>query len=346
MTRRAFTATLAALPASLAAAPTGPGPKSQMGLGTASCFNRARADKGFAETLNFIEYARGLGFGGVQAGLTESTREYANKVRRACDQAGMYYEVSARLPRTDSDLEDFKDLVRAAKVAGASVIRTVLFSGRRYENHDTYETFDEARKNAWKMVTLAEPILRKQRMKIAIENHKNFRGPDLLEVMRRIQSEHVGITFDFGNNYVLMEDPVELAQALAPYAYSAHIKDHRLQPYEEGFLLLDAAMGTGVIDIARVMSILRGANPDIRFTLETMTRDALRVPYLTDKYWATFKPIDLPGRDLAKTLRTVRDANDTKPFPEISAMSKPDVIALEEENNITGLRYAQDSLGL
>lgn len=347
MTRRAFASTLAVLPVSAAAAPKGAsGPQSELGLGTASCFNRARAEKGFAETLNFIEYARGLGYGGVQAGLSEPTRGYANKVRRACEQAGMYYEVSARLPRTDSDIEDFKDLVKAAKAAGAKVIRTVLFSGRRYEDHDTYESFNEARKQAWRMITLAEPTLRKQGMKIAIENHKNFRGPDLVEIMDRIQSEYVGVTFDFGNNYVLMEDPVELARVLAPYAYTSHIKDHRLQEYQDGFLLLDAAMGTGVLEIARVISTLRQHNPGIRFILETMTRDALKVPYLREKYWATFGPSDLPGRDLAKMIATVREKQTSEAFPQISAMSKTDVIALEEKSNLTGLQYAIDTLGL
>lgn len=347
MTRRAFTSTLAALPASMAAAPTGgDGPNTALGLGTASCFNRARAEKGFAETLSFIEYARGLGFGGVQAGLTERTRGYASKVRRACEQAGMYYEVSSRLPRTDSDIEDFKDLVKAAKVAGARVIRTVLFSGRRYENHDTFESFREARKQAWRMITLAEPTLRKHGMKVAIENHKNFRGPDLVEIMDRIQSEYVGVTFDFGNNYVLMEDPVELARMLAPYAYTSHIKDHQLQEYDDGFLLLDAPMGTGVLEIARVMSTLRQHNPNIRFILETMTRDALKVPYLEDQYWATFGPGELPGRDLAQMIRTVRERQSSEPFPQISAMPKSEVIALEEKNNLTGLRYARETLDL
>ena len=35
-----------------------------------------------------------------------------------------------------------------------------------------------------------------------------------------------------------------------------------------------------------------------------ITRDPLKVPCLTDRYWATFA--DLPGRHLARTLSLVR----------------------------------------
>ena len=271
---------------------------------------------------------------------------YTGKVRRTCEEAGMYFEASAGLPRSDSDIDQFRDLLKAAENAGAKVVRTVLFSGRRYEEHDSMETYREAKRRAWEMVTRAEPHLRKRRMKIAIENHKNLRTPDLLDMMDRIQSEYVGITFDFGNNYVLMEDPVEMAQALGKYAYASHIKDHILQAYEDGLLLYDAVLGDGVIDLPKVIRLLRQGNPDIKFTLETMTRDALKVPYLTERYWATFEPGEMPARDLAMTLRTIRDTQPKEPLPLFSKLSEEEKLKVEDENVRKGLAYAADNLGL
>lgn len=323
-----------------------------MGVGTASYYyrssseRRAGVEKPITETLTFIEYCRSLGAGGVQAGLSETTRSYATKVRKACEEAGMYFEASARLPRSESEIDGFRDLLRAAEEAGASVIRTVLFSGRRYEEHESMETYRSAKQRAWKMVTLAEPHLRKRGMRIAIENHKNLRTPDLLEMMDRIQSEYVGITFDFGNNYVLMEDPVEMAQALAKYCYSSHIKDHVLREYEDGFELYDQVLGEGVIDLPKVIRLLRQGNPDIKFTLETMTRDALKVPYLAERYWATFEAGDMPARDLAMTLRTVRDTQPKEPLPLFSKLSHEEKLKAEDENVRKGLAYAREHLNL
>ncbi len=350
MTRRSFSKALAALP--FAAGTAVGAPRTAMGVGSASYYfrsghdRRSGAEKPITETLTFIEYCRKLGAGGVQVGLSDRSRGYTSKVRRTCEEAGMYFEASARLPRSDMEIDEFKDLLKAAQNAGASVIRTVLFSGRRYEAHDSLESFRQAWRQAWKMITLAEPHLRKRRMRIAIENHKNLRTPDLLDFMDRIQSEYVGLTFDFGNNYVLMEDPLEMAQALAKYVYSSHIKDHLLKEYEDGFLLHDAVLGEGVIDLPGVMRTLRQANPDIRFTLETMTRDALKVPWLTDRYWATFEPGEMSARDLAMTLRTVRDNPPRAPLPLFSELSDEEKLRVEDENVRKGLAYGIDALGL
>ena len=350
MTRRTFSGALAASALAPSAAPAAP--KTGVGVGSASYYYRWITDrrngveKPFTETLRFIEYCRTLGAGGVQVGLSDTSRSYAGKVRKACEEAGMYFEASGRLPRSEADIDEFRDFLRAAEDAGASVIRTVLFSGRRYEEHDTLETYREAKRQAWNMVTLAEPQLRKRRMRIAIENHKNFRTPDLLDLMDRIQSEYVGVTFDFGNNYVLMEDPVEMAQALAKYSYSSHIKDHLLQEYNDGFQLYDAVLGEGIIDLPRVIRVLRQGNPDIKFTLETMTRDALKVPYLTERYWATFEAGEMPARDLAMTLRTVRDTQPKDPLPLFSTLSEEEKVRVEDENVRKGLAYAAEKLGL
>jgi hypothetical protein len=167
------------------------------------------------------------------------------------------------------------------------------------------------------MVARAEPTLRKLRMKIAIENHKNLRIPDMLDIMERIQSEYVGITVDFGNNYVLMEDPVQIAEAFAPYALTSHIKDHQLDEYEDGIRLFDAQLGTGIIDLPKVISTLRNRQPNIRFNLETMTRDALEVPCFNESYWATYGPNEMSARDLAMTVATARRKHPKAPFPKI-----------------------------
>ena len=349
MTRRQALSLAAAAPVAFSTAVAAP--STQCGVGTASYFRRSGHERKqgktpITETLTFLDYCRELGAGGIQAGLSEPTMAYARKVRRACEQYGMYYEASGRLPRTESEGDAFRDFAKAAREAGASVIRTVLFSGRRYETEYTYESFQQAKRQAWQMVARAEPTLRKLRMKIAIENHKNLRIPDMLDIMRRIQSEFVGVTVDFGNNYVLMEDPVQIAEAFAPYALSTHIKDHQLQEYEDGFRLFDARLGTGIIDLPRVIATLRNRNPNIKFILETMTRDALDVPYLREKYWATYGETEMSAKDLAMTLATIRRTQPKDPFPQISAMPIEQQIALEDENNRAGLAYARDTLGL
>ena len=53
-----------------------------------------------------------------------------------------------------------------------------------------------------------------------------------------------------------------------------------------------------------MIAVLRKANPAVRFSLETITRDPLRVPCLGGKYWLTLG--DVPRGDLERTLSTVR----------------------------------------
>ena len=347
MTRRQFSALAAAAPAALSSAAAAP--VTAMGVGTASYHLRSRYDRDagktpITETLTFAQYCAELGAGGIQAGLSETAGGYTKKVRNVLETHGMYFEASGRLPRDETEIGGFRNLLRAAQDAGASVMRTVLFPGRRYEVHHSYESYSNAATQAWKSLTLAEPQLRKRRMKIAIENHKNLRIPDMLGLMDRIQSEYVGVCVDFGNNYVLMEDAMDVAEEFAKYALSSHIKDHRLKGYEHGFLLEDVPLGEGIMDLKRMVAVLRSAQPSLKFTLETMTRDALEVPYLTDEYWAALP--DLPGRDLAHTIATMLETQPEGKPQKVSALSREVQIRLEDENVRKGLAYGRDVLGL
>ncbi len=297
----------------------------------------------FFDPLTFLEHCRRLGAGGIQIPLGTKDEAYCSKLRGQAEEHGMFVEGILGLPRDRADLERFEAEVRAAKQAGANVIRVVMIPGRRYERFDSAEEFHRLAQRGLESLQRAEPVAARHQVRLALENHKDQRIPERLEVLRRISSEYVGACVDTGNSFALLEDPIEVVEAYAPWAFSVHLKDQAVREYDEGFLFADVPLGEGFLDLARMVKTLRGARPEVRFSLELITRDPLEVPCLTEKYWATFA--DVPGRDLARTLRIVRQ-NACEGLPYVSDRPLDEQVKLEEENVKKCLAYARDHLGL
>jgi sugar phosphate isomerase/epimerase len=276
--------------------------------------------------------------------LGSTERGYLNRVRRTAEKYGLYVEASVRLPHEQSDLDDFKRTVQAAKDAGAQALRAVMLTGRRYETFDSADAFAQFAQQSWKSLTLAEPVVRRQRVKLAIENHKDWRVEELLALLKKISSESIGVTLDTGNNVALLDDPMAMVEALAPYAYSVHLKDMGVEAYEDGFLLSEVPFGEGFLDLPKIVQTVRRSQPNTRFTLEMITRDPLEIPVFTEKYWATFAA--LPGRDLAMMLKTVRNQPPGKRLPRISHLSSEEQLRVEEENVQKCIAYAAGTLGI
>lgn len=135
-----------------------------------------------------------------------------------------------------------------------------------------------------------------------------------------------------------------VVEAYAPYAFAAHLKDMGVAEYDEGFLLADVPLGQGLLDLPRMVQILRKARPEIQFSLEMATRDPLKVPCLTEKYWATFE--DVPGSDLARTLRYVRANESTELLPKVNHLPLDELVKLEEANIKKCLAFAKEHLNL
>ncbi len=89
--------------------------------------------------------------------------------------------------------------------------------------------------------------------------------------------------------------------------------------------------------------MLRKAQPGIRFSLELLTRDALKVPCLSQQFWKTMP--GLPASDLARTLRFVRK-RQAKSLQQVSSRSLEEQVTLEDANVASSLQYARDSLGI
>ena len=103
------------------------------------------------------------------------------------------------------------------------------------------------------------------------------------------------------------------------------------------------SLGAGCFDLKRIVEILKAAKPEIRFALELITRDPLKVPCLTEAYWTTMPAV--PGRDLVRALQFVR-ANRTEKLQQVTALTLEKQVELEDGNIAASLAFAREKLGL
>lgn len=282
----------------------------------------------FHDATGFFEYAQSLGFEGVQTAVRVAEQA---RIIRAKVEAGGYYEGDIRLPKNEADLAAFNNDVQLVRDAGGTVARAVLTGIRRYEGFKSLAAFREFQAQGLKTLQMTEPVLRKHGVRLALENHKDQLTTELIAMLQQLSSEWIGVCVDTGNNIALLEEPHAVVEALAPFATSVHLKDMAVQPYADGFLLSEVPLGTGFLDLPRIIATLRKAHPGIGFNLEMGTRDPLKVPCLTPGYWAPFA--GRPAMELARALALVCNHPLHQPPPSVTGKEVAQVLAEEEANN-------------
>jgi len=254
----------------------------------------------------------------------------------------MYVEIQTFLPKDDPAV--FEHAVKVAKEAGATSLRVVCLLGRRYEMFDTLADWKSAVTGFHRQIAAALPIVERHRMPLGIENHKDWRLEEQVQLLKQYSSEYLGVSLDTGNNLSILDDPTETVVQLAPYTFNVHFKDMGVEETDTGFLLSEVPLGEGILNLPRMVQVIRAARPDVHFSLEMITRDPLHVPCLTEKYWATF--VDVPGIALARTLTGVRAYRPAAPLPRITGLSEQERYALELEQVERSIAYAREHLGL
>jgi 3-oxoisoapionate decarboxylase len=339
--------------AALAAAATMPAfaqdrPKSPLGVAQTALghyFRKARGNnsnqRGPADPIATVDYVRSLGGGGVQMAIPADTDLKA--VRAKLDQHGMMFEGDIRLlDKPSDDPARFEKELRMYKALGAPVVRTVCFVGRRYENFDNMEQYKAWRANALAVLDVCVPIADKVGIPLAMENHKDRVVDEEVEVLKKYSSANFGALVDFGNNIAMCDDPMDVIVKLAPYVKSCHMKNMAVQTYTDGFLLSEVLFEDGFMDIPKMWAILKKSNPKLQPMHELITRDPLKVPVLTDKYWATWP--ERKDKYLPQTMKLVKDHASKKPLPVISTLPPEAQFQAEESNNIRCFEWARKAL--
>ena len=154
-----------------------------------------------------------------------------------------------------------------AQALGATVMR-VVGSSLRFRNEPHGPQLERLAQMFRKAVLVAEAY----GIRLAVENHIDFTGQEMLSLLRSVDSPFLGINFDTGNFVRLLDDPVQAMDALAPYTYATHIKDLKLQrgvPANEWYFFSSAPVGDGVVDNAKLIEKLWRAGFDGILAVET-----------------------------------------------------------------------------
>ena len=159
-----------------------------------------------------------------------------------------------------SNQEAYKDMIAnipRAKAIGADVMRVVGSSLMfRHEPHGPQiEALIAMFKDA---VKVAETY----GVKLAVENHIDFTADEILQLLKGVNSEYLGLNFDTGNFLRLLDDPVKRMEKLAPYVYATHVKD--LLPDKNAspadwFFFAGVPVGKGLIDNQKLAEYLQNA---------------------------------------------------------------------------------------
>ncbi len=349
MTRRSALGAIGATTIGSVVMATEPQQRSRLGLVAFNCAIRRKwmqqqdPKVDLFEPLTFLKHCRDVGVGGMQVSLGVLDAARVKLLRDFAVEYSLCIDGIVNPPKEEADLARFEAEIRTASEVGVQAVRTVVMPGRRYEQFKSLAEVREAEAKALRMLELAVPIVTKHRVRLAVENHKDQRIDERLALYEHLSCEFIGATVDTGNSFALLDDPYGTIEALAPYAFTVHFKDQALREYERGFLLADIPLGQGSFDMKRIAAILKHAKPDIRMMLELITRDPLKVPCLTDKFWATMPQVS--GNDLARALRFVRE-HPAKSLQEVDSLSLDKQVELEDANIAASVKYAREELDL
>lgn len=233
------------------------------------------------DILGFIEQAHEWGLDGVMINLIQdfnldpdwgslgSNRpEHLKKVRELLEKYHMYVELATK----GIGYDHLVQVIQVADALGADIIRTYIpitlgsHADPKTGGEGKYDlgkvrldfdpcVFDEA------VVSLKQiiPVLKKHRIRLALENHEYETSGELVRVMEQIQSPWIGLHYDFGNAMMVWEEPVEAAEKMGPYTITTHFKDHIVIPCTDDkyqHVVCGVPAGRGNIDLKKCLDIL------------------------------------------------------------------------------------------
>jgi 3-oxoisoapionate decarboxylase len=173
-------------------------------------------------------------------------------------------------------------LLRYLKLAvsfDAALLRTLT---RSVEERTSLE-------QAEKWIREVLPEFEAQGVTLGLENYEKHSCRDLADLVRRLESSHVGICLDTVNSLGALETPEVVVVTLAPLTVNLHVKDFVIErvPQMMGFVVSGAPAGAGRLAIPWLLEQMpSGENVTAVLEQWPPLRDSVEATVAMEQEWA------------------------------------------------------------
>lgn len=218
---------------------------------------------------DLLQEAHLLGFNTVQLcdnlALEKMSREEIEKIGEHASSLGLLVEVGMK----GLNPENLMKHLEIADIMSSKFLRVVI-------GQSIYSCTGEKRssiiRNATGILKEALPYCKEHNIRIGIENHFDLTSDDLVEIVRLIDDESVGLILDTTNCLGFIEKPSETLEKFGPYLFSVHLKDYLVEKVEAGYLVSGTVLGEGLLDCEQILKGCIKYNPDCNITIEMTIR--------------------------------------------------------------------------
>jgi sugar phosphate isomerase/epimerase len=193
----------------------------------ANLYHEEMKQKGQENLEYILNKAKSLGISVVSGGLGRCSIEEA---RRLLDKTGIEMELGWAYNYCTKDQDEhkrrqelFKEfLSNVCKPLNVHIVGTCATVTHRWlKEPPLSEQIELIAENIRPLALIAQDY----NVIIAIENHADYRGHEIAEIIRRVNEPNFGARLDTGNPFWTFEEPVDAAKAMAPVTFTTHIKD-------------------------------------------------------------------------------------------------------------------------
>ena len=208
-------------------------------------------------------------------GVLESLEaSYLKEVKTAAEERGLYLEYNFSMDMGGMGIgiqNDLNEAIATAEALGSDIVKVSMdlkrprpVSASRFhpEVMEQMKTFGNHLKDS-------APAAEAAGIRIAVENHCDCFSEEILWLLDRVDSPAAGACIDTVNALMVMEDPMQAIENLAPRAYTNHFRDDRIELQRYGFKLTGTAVGEGDIDMKRAYGIFKTKSTMDRINIET-----------------------------------------------------------------------------
>lgn len=228
-------------------------------------------------TFELFDEAVRLGLDGLHLddGVLENLDgSYLKDVKAAAKEQGLYLEYNFSMDMGGMGIgiqHDLDEAIATAENLGADIVKVSmdLKRPRPVSASRFHPQIMAQMKSFASQLKASAPKAEAAGIRIAVENHCDSFSEEILWLLDRVNSPVVGSCIDTVNALMVMEDPMQAIENLAPQAFTNHFRDDRIEFQRYGFKLTGAAVGEGDIDMKRAYEIIKTTSAMRRINIET-----------------------------------------------------------------------------